>query len=82
MAPNSQWPSVTVTIKPAVFRGHINPQPGAGRLVAVPRTDCGRGYAPVYWIPIDATVDDWRVRLVARQLWLHRRGAGGSLDGG
>ncbi len=61
MAPNSQWPSVTVTIKPAVFRGHINPQPAAERLVAVPRTDCGRGYAPVYWIPIDATVGYWRV---------------------
>ncbi len=79
MAPNSQWPSVTVTIKPAVFRGHINPQPAAERLVAVPRGLRSRLRAGV----LDTDRRDRRllaVRLVARQLWLHRRRAGGSLE--
>ncbi len=70
----SRWPSVTRTITPAAFRGHINPQPAAERLRC--RTDCDRGCTPVRGICIGAIAGDWPVRLVAHQLWLHRRGAG------
>ncbi|MGA7965197.1 MAG: hypothetical protein WCB49_04805, partial [Gammaproteobacteria bacterium] len=74
-------PSVTLTTKPAVFRGRIIPQPTAECSVGVPRA--GHGHAPVNGVPIDATAGDWRVRLVARQLWHPRHRAGGSPgDGG
>ncbi len=33
---DSTWPRVTVTIKPAAFRGHTNPQPTSDRSVVVP----------------------------------------------
>ena len=68
----SKWPSVTRTITPAAFRGHINPQPAAERLRC--RTDCDRGCTPVRRIRIGAIAGDWPVRLVAHQLWLHRQG--------
>ncbi len=55
MATRTTWPSVTLTITPAVFRGHINPRPAAECSVDPPRRGCGRENVPVCWVPIGAT---------------------------